>query len=129
MAEVLGHYQNLKLNLAHFGQQKKFLFIFENHEWKDEIIKLIKNDKLYPNVYTDFSFLAFNDDYYSSLKKMIEMDKKLLNRILFGSDFMINLLMIDSYNDYINILKLTNHLTPDEKESFCSTNPKTFLFP
>ena len=124
---VLENYPNLKLNLAHFGEQKKFLFIFKNHEWQDEIVSLMKNEK-YPNVYTDFSFRACDDDYYRSLKKIFGTDGKLLNRILFGSDFMINLLLIDSYNEYINIFNKTKHLKPNEKELFCSTNPWQFLF-
>jgi Amidohydrolase len=125
--KVLENYPNLKLNLAHFGEQTKILFIFKNQEWQDDIVNLLKNDK-YPNVYTDFSFRAFDEDYYSSLKKIFGTDRKLLNRILFGSDFMINLLCIDSYNDYINIFKNTKYLKPYEKDLFCSTNPWQFLF-
>ena len=98
--KVLEHYPTLKINFAHFGQQGNFLFVFPNRQWQGEIVRLMKeeispNVKKYPNVYTDFSYRAFNDDYYVSLKEVIDTDNVVLDRILFGTDFMINLIWID----------------------------------
>ena len=122
--KVLKEYPKLKLNLAHFGEQKNFLFMFKNHQWQDEIITLIEENE---NVYTDISYRAFNDGYYKCLKKIIGKNSKLLEHVLFGSDFMINLLCIDSYDDYLRYFKTTKHLTY-EKDFFGSTNPWRFLF-
>ena len=123
--KVLEEYPDIKLNFAHFGNQGNLLFIFQNRKWQKEIIQLMGK---YQNVYTDFSCRAFNDGYYKFLKKVIGNDKNLLERILFGTDFMINLLWIDSYNEYLNKFRTTEYLSHREKELFCSTNPTRFLF-
>jgi len=118
-------YRDLKLNLAHFGEQRNFLLMFHNHKWQHKIVELIEK---YPNVYTDFSYRAFHNNYYKSLKEIIGNTDRLSKRILFGTDFMINLLEIDSYNKYLNNFRTTKYITSHEKELFCSTNPERFLF-
>ncbi len=123
--KVLEYYPDLKLNLAHFGNMTYFLGLFKSSDWQIQIIDLINKHR---NVYTDFSCCGFNDDYYRSLKKIICNNNYLLDHILFGTDFMINLLWIDSYNEYLNIFGTTKHLSPGEKKVFCSTNPSRFLF-
>ena len=50
--------------------------------------------------------------------------KKLKKRILFGSDLTINLMAIESYNKYLEILSHNGSFSPTEKNDFCSTNPK-----
>lgn len=122
---VLRNFNSLKLNLAHFGKHD------HSPNWQNSIIELIKN---YDNVYTDISHRGFDDDFYMGLKESIrniqdpELQEKLKKRILFGSDFMINLLKIDSYCKYLEIFTNTNHLSSDEKNYFCSFNPEHFLF-
>lgn len=131
-------YSKLKLNLAHFGQEKKWSrYLPEtlshllpiSNEWEEKIIKLI--DK-YDNVYTDFSFLGSYDDYYKHLARLIEKDPKLTtklnSRVLFGSDFVINLLYVKSYNEYLEKFATTRFLTLDQKKLLCNYNPEKFLF-
>jgi len=132
-------YSKLKLNLAHFGQQEKFLsrylpetlsnYLPEKKEWEEKIIKLISE---YDNVYTDFSFRGCYPDYYKYLARLIKNDPKLAtklnSRVLFGSDFMINLVYIDSYNDYLEKFAITKFLTLEQKKLFCNSNPEKFLF-
>jgi hypothetical protein len=130
---ALQAYPQLKLDIAHFGKQDKKRFLFmPRSDWQKKIIELINN---YPHVYTDFSCLAFDIEYYKSLRDLIESQpqkqkEKLLQRILFGSDFMINLLWSDSYNDYLEtfIKADSTVLKPEQKHLFCSTNPERFLF-
>lgn len=84
----------------------------------------------FPNVYTDFSCNAFDDDYYEELNKLVTRSKnreKLKQRVLFGTDFMINLMWIESYNKYLELFSKTGHLSGN-KEQFCSINPREFLF-
>jgi len=123
--KVLERYPTLKINFAHFGYQGNTLFFFPNLKWQREIVKLMQN---YRKVYTDFSYRAFRDDYYKSLIEVVGSNQRLLERTLFGTDFMINLLSIDSYNEYLKIYRTTKNLGDEEKERFCSTNPWNFLF-
>jgi predicted TIM-barrel fold metal-dependent hydrolase len=123
-------YPKLKLNLAHFGNQGKTLGVFSKDAWRQTVIELIVS---YENVYTDISCLAFNDDFYEQLKKLLDdqsdQDRdKLLNRILFGTDFMINLMWETSYNDYISRFIRSGHIDDELKLKMCSENPGRFLF-
>ena len=127
--QVLKNYKDLKLNLAHMGKQNsKALGMFERTEWQKVVLKLV-ND--YENVYTDFSCAAFDEDYYKSLSKLVSEQsdsKHLKEKILFGSDFMINLLWCESYNQYLETFFNTQSFSVDDKDLFCSVNPERFLF-
>ena len=86
----------------------------------------------YPNVYTDFSFIGTEPDFYRTLSELIVQyapvqEESLKKRILFGSDFMINLIEIDSYYDYIARFS-DSELSSEQKHAFCSENPERFLF-
>lgn len=122
-------FEKLRLNFAHFGRQDKILRLIPKKEWENIILELIATKE---NVYADFSYRGCDDGYYNDLKKLIDRqsDKdRLKQRILFGSDFMINLLDIDSYNQYINgFVDKENPITTDDRALFCSTNPERFLF-
>ena len=131
---VLKRYPALKINLAHFGKQGKRLGIFRQTNWQKTILKLMAE---YENVYTDFANNGLDDQSYRSLRALIEASarrfspgfkEKLTRRILFGSDFMINLLRMDSYNQYLGLFSGTKWLTPEEKELFGCLNPERFLF-
>lgn len=127
---VTTEYPDLKINLAHFPVRERFLRVFPKKRRLKEILELVSNNK---NVYVDFSIRAINDKYYTSLKKLIEgssdeLKAKLKRRILFGSDFTINLMSIESYNSYLAIFSTNTSFNKEEKDGFCSTNPERFLF-
>ena len=122
--KVLQKYSGLKLNLAHFGNGRF------SKKWSDKIVSLIEQ---YDQVYADFSCRGFDDDFYLSLHNLLHKgnDKtreRLMERVLFGSDFMINLLWMDSYCQYLKIFCDTPHFLAEEKDAFCCLNPKRFLF-
>lgn len=123
--KVLNKYNKLKLNLAHLGKQDNSV------QWQKGVIELILK---YDNVYSDISYRAITDDFYKNLKSVLENLKepshinKLKERLLFGSDFMINLLKIGSYCEFYNIFVSTSYFDSNEKNLFCSTNPEQFLF-
>ena len=117
---VLKEYGTLNLNIAHMGK------LTGSTVWQEKIIELILNHE---NVYTDFSYLAIDDSYYRKLRAIIDAhDDRLKNKILFGSDFMMVLLKIESYCQYVNLFRDTKSLSPQEKHLFCSVNPQRFLF-
>lgn len=122
----------LRLNFAHFGRQGNKWYGAGNRDWENMIIELILSGG--KNVYVDFSYRGCEDGYYNDLKELIDKragkDRELLKqRILFGSDFMINLLDSDSYNEYLTaFLGKGNPLGEEDRVRFCSANPEKFLF-
>lgn len=125
----LGEYPNLKVNFAHMGRQYGGVRGGRPTEWLETIFSYIET---YPNVYTDFSFIGAEPSFYEQLLELLpEPDSartgRFLDRIMFGSDFMINLLEIESYDEYIRRFS-DSVLPPEWKERFCSANPETFLF-
>lgn len=74
------------------GKQEKIMWIIPRNAWRDTVLQLVNE---YENVYTDFSCTAFHDEYYKSLKKLLSEqsnNQHVREQILFGTDFMINLL-------------------------------------
>jgi hypothetical protein len=131
--KVMEKYKTLKLNLAHFpanGKRLGFLPPAEKNRLNDMLFLVQK----YDNVYVDFSNRATGDKYYRCLKDVIENQpddakrKKLNERILFGTDFCVNLFSIESYNRYVQEFINTEHLDARQKRLFCSVNPQRFLF-
>lgn len=134
--EVLKNFKELKLNIAHFpaefrGQEGSVKS--ENRREYQRLKGIIRLIYDYDNVYTDFSCRACTDEYYMHLENVLEQQGdenrvKLTKRILFGSDFAVNLGSIDSYNHYVHIFSKTEHLKPEEKHAICCQNPQEFLF-
>ncbi len=119
--KVLEKFPKLKLNLAHFGHQKN---TSSPDSWRNKTIKLIKN---YDNVYTDIGDLGINNLFYHELTLRIHTNNILADRIIFGSDFMINLLTNNSYNEYL-FKFFDSDIDDGLKKRFCNTNPAKFLF-
>jgi predicted TIM-barrel fold metal-dependent hydrolase len=127
---VLGEYPNLKINLAHFPIGEKSLWVFPKARRLSEIVSLVQD---YDNVYVDFSNRAISGEYYMLLKRLmgslpVELKTRLENHILFGSDYTVNLMSIESYNKYLEIFSQDTTFNDQEKDSFCRTNPERFLF-
>ncbi len=117
--EVLRNYPQLKINFAHFGQGDK--------GWERSIIELILKES---NIYADFSCNTRKDIYYAGLAEtFIEHNKQELeNKVMFGSDFMINLLWLDSYNSYLKDFAATTHFPGKLKMKLVNENTERFLF-
>lgn len=127
---VLSAYPKLKLNLAHFPVNERFLWIFPKTKRLKAILGLVPR---YENVYVDFSCRALGHTYYESLKKLVagsppELRRKLYEHILFGSDFSVSLVSVESYNQYLSIFSSDSSFDDAEKDRFCSSNPESFLF-
>ncbi len=119
-AKVLEQYPELKINFAHFGAGDR--------NWQDAIAELIRNGA--NSVYTDFSCNTMKDKYYKKLAEQLKKNgsDKLEKRILFGTDFMIHLLWLESYNEYLHDFINTKHLKEETKVRFASENAEEFLF-
>lgn len=123
-SQVLSRYPGLKLNFAHMGNTGR------STGWNRMIVDLIER---YENVYTDFSCRGLNESFYLCLGRNINRmppvsREKLFRRILFGSDFMINLFWMDSYCHYLKVFFDTKSFSSGEKELFSRSNPEAFLW-
>ncbi len=119
-------YQSLKLNFAHFGKQsrKKYLFLSRN-DWRDKILRLIGE---YPNIYADLSYVGTDMEHYRMLEEIYQSNPHIAGRLLFGSDFMINLMDMESYNSYLEIFSGTDSFSASQKVDLCNINPEQFLW-
>ena len=118
--EVLKEYPNLRLNFAHLGRQDR------GTEWQRVVLDLLER---YPNVYTDFANCAVSRTFYDRLSRLIAEHPHAKERLLFGSDFMVNLLETDSYAEYYGyFLDAKNALSAEDRHQFFHVNPKRFLF-
>lgn len=122
-AQVLGKYGKLKLDLAHLGKQENRFGLFPVTDWRRKVVDLVRT---YDNVYTDFSCAAFTKDYYDFLERIVK-DNHLEQKVLFGSDYMINLMWSRCYNDYLKLF-MDSKLSKSLKERLCNKNPEAFLF-
>jgi hypothetical protein len=119
-ADVLNNFPKLKIDFAHFGS--------EDELWEKSIIGHIAKEG--SNVFTDISCNCEKEGYYEHLESMItdgRIDRSVAERILFGTDFMINMLWNESYNSYLNCFINTKHIRFN-KLKFCHENPEKFLF-
>lgn len=124
---VLENYPSLIIDFAHFGKQYAFsernniasmamrLKKQPDSPWFASLVKLISE---FSNVYADLSFSGCTDEFYIELMNFIdgesrEAREKLLSRILFGSDFSVNLLKVESYTKYWSIFE-KSPFTDDE---------------
>ena len=129
-ASVLVKYPHLKLNFAHFGRQyERTHFMRKQDKWRNSIIDLILK---YDNVYTDLSFNGVSPEYYEHLlEKMNNLttsERSILNkRIMFGSDFLINLSKVVSYYEYLKFFE-KSALPIEVKIAYASSNCRDFLF-
>jgi hypothetical protein len=127
---ALQKYPALVLNFAHMGKRHiRTIGGKAQADWRAEILSLIKE---YPNVYTDFSFTAGEPSFYGELAALFDRwspreVEKVSRRIMYGSDFMVNLFKIRSYRDYLENFS-RSALDNGLKMLFCSENPHRFLF-
>ncbi len=131
--KVLADYPTLTLDFAHFGSESKS----DKRQWRNAIIALTTQ---YPNVYTDISCNNTKPEYYNELENLFNPpntkknkhlpqmpNPELHKRILYGSDFSINLLAskVNSYNEYFQAFA---NARLSHKTDLCERNPEKFLF-
>jgi predicted TIM-barrel fold metal-dependent hydrolase len=113
-AEVLKKYDDLILVLAHFG--------VGNNEWQDEIVQMLYE---YKNLYTDVSCVS-DEAELRRIKEIYLNNPGIQDKILYGSDFFLDLLFNDSFNQYKERMerilgkKIFDRLTVDNPAKFMS---------
>jgi hypothetical protein len=111
-------YKDLRINFSHMGNQSG-----QAHKWLDTIIGYIRKNR---NVFTDCSCITPDEKDYELVSEIFDDDTK--NNILFGTDFVINLIWSHSYNDYLYNFIGTSYLDSGQKKLMSEANPEKFLF-
>lgn len=116
--KVLTRYPDLKICFAHFGGGSE--------EWQDEIAKLILD---FEHVYTDLSCqtdLKMLEKISQKYFKQNSADNiKMKKRIIYGSDYFLNMLQGIEFENYYNHFR---DVFSDEQLEYMSIDvPKTFL--
>ena len=131
--KVIEKYPELTLNFAHFGSESKS----DKRQWRNAIVDMINDNN---NIYTDISCHKMGKEYYDELEILFgsenktkiknlpkEQNPSLYKKVLYGSDFSINLLAAktNSYNEYLGDFTNANI---SHKNDLCEYNPQRFLF-
>ncbi len=139
---VLENYPALKIDFAHVGRQyatrgrsislldsvQNLLNKTPTSEWFYSLMKLIQD---FDNVYTDISFTGAYPEFYTTLINYMNTlstaeREKLEARLMFGSDFSVNLLKVESYSAYYRIVE-TSPLDNTLIDKIVSSNPLRFI--
>ncbi len=87
--KVLNQHTNLRICLAHFGGASDV--------WRAQIAAIMEK---FPYVYTDLSCMVKEDRLHKIRKEYFKKDSKIKNRIMYGSDFYLNMLNKITFEDY-----------------------------
>ena len=138
---VLENYPSLIIDFAHVGRQYAVntgsrlidavsarLKKLPESEWFYTLMDMIIS---YDNVYTDISFTGCYRDFYPKFLNYLstlsaEQRTKIEDRILFGSDFSVNLLRVESYLSYYSIVD-SSPFSDELIHRMASINPMRFL--
>jgi predicted TIM-barrel fold metal-dependent hydrolase len=113
--KVLTNFPKLKLNLAHFGNGSA--------EWQEKLKDMLAN---YDNFHTDLSCWTDRTELNNFKNNIfIEMSEEVKAKVLYGSDYYLDLLFIDSFQEYVD--NFYSIFTPEEFTQIALTNAKKFL--
>ncbi len=115
--EVLKMFPNLKLNLAHFGLKG------DSDEWTNYIFDMMQT---YPNLHTDLSCVCDQSSLEHIYKNYYQKaSDSVKSRFLYGSDFYLNMLFVDSMKVYVK--QFMECFTAEEWEAISQKNAEGFL--
>lgn len=96
--QVLRLYPSLRLDLAHFGIYSDATTTQDRYMWTNYVAGMMKT---YPNLYTDLScYTDANDLRYINTHFL--NDPIISKKVLYGSDFYLNMLFIDNFKQYLS---------------------------
>ena len=122
---VMKDFPNLKINCAHWGSQNQWDVFMNNPSDTTNWFSVIKNMIIkYPNFYTDISFTMGEEKYFALLKVMLQSNDSIKNKVLFGSDYYMNL--TDSGEMMFGVT-LRAYLGEDLFNQIAEVNPGKFL--
>ncbi len=137
---VLEQFPTLRIDFAHYGWQynqlyKRPLSLISNianrvpeSPWFYELVDLMHQ---YPNIYADVSFSGTNPDFYVQLSNYLNSLKDnerdvVLSRSIFGTDFSINLVKVESYTYFYQLFE-QSPLSDEIVHAMVQTNPMRYM--
>lgn len=128
--DVMVKFPELRICLGHFGgigEWRRHLNEPRDPKkptWLTKIRELIRSGE-YPNLYTDISYTIFSFQENVPLLKILLEDEKILEKVLFGSDFY----MVESekYSERRLSTDLRSALNEKKFWKIANENPKTYL--
>lgn len=133
---VFKHYPGLVVDFAHFGMRygikghaiQAMARHLPSSDWFTAIIDLMRR---YEGVYADVSFSGCVPSFYEELAAWLddaaEADRaRVEERLLFGTDFSINLLKVESYSEFLERYA-ESPLGDRLVRAMTETNPEAFL--
>jgi|GEM_PF-1115017 len=141
---VMRKFNKLRLNLAHFGGAQQIAhFIdfkeggspdYNKYSWAETIFSMLKRSD-FINFYTDLSCFKEvtsknnkEDEQLITLKmfkeNIFDPNSDIQGKILYGSDYYLNMIFMDSFNEYLNNFK---NGFKDKFETISKHNCRSFL--
>jgi predicted TIM-barrel fold metal-dependent hydrolase len=112
--KVLSVHQNLQLCLAHFGG--------ESQEWRDEIAGLMR---IHTTLYTDLSCCVIKDRLKAIKEEYYDKNDEIVNRIMYGSDFFLNMLNDITFESYFKSFR--SIFSEKQIKEMCLEIPRKYL--
>jgi len=121
---LLEKYPDMKICLGHWGSEIAWEEYLKNPGNLDNWFYIIRDMmKKYPNLYTDISFTLNNQEYFSVLKVLL-LDEKIQEKVLFGTDYY----MVETKTDEKKFcFDLRAYLGEDLYKAIAVDNPEKFL--
>lgn len=141
---VLEQFPDLIIDFAHFGKQYRPGASVANRasslkmtskllnqvidSWSTKIIELMHR---YEHVYADFSFSGSTPGFYKQLLDYtnscsLDQQKSLCGRMMFGTDYFVNLSKVDSYSHFYHLYE-SSPFSDEQIHRFGSVNPASWL--
>ncbi len=125
-------YPDLKICLAHFGGDTEWDKYLEqpwssnnaeaSKSWLSVILDLMQK---HDNIYTDISSTLFKKECYIDLLLVLLENKKVRERVLFGSDYYM--MEREKSQEREMAIKIRSRLGPELFKQIAETNPKRYL--
>ncbi|MGF1761695.1 amidohydrolase [Photobacterium sagamiensis] len=122
---VLEKYPELKICLGHFGGIDAWKKYNENPNEPTWLTKICNLMKSYPNLYADISYTISNFEESIKVLTALLNNKRIADRIIFGSDFFMIKPTVHSEEDLYK--KLQYSLGEDKFWKIANSNPKRYL--
>jgi predicted TIM-barrel fold metal-dependent hydrolase len=116
--KILEKHKGLILVLAHFGESSDPSL---PDEWRNEIVMMMQK---FPTLYTDISCMS-NKENLVKIKKIFDENPAISGRILYGSDYFLDMFFNDSFKDYFG--RITKIFGKDAFHQISVVNPQNFM--